>query len=274
MFDQIFKLQPEGDRRRGLTFYVGGAGPIGNVGSFDVPGGMRDAGYQGLVKPFTWQSWNHAGDQMNLRRNREKGAELADEIKRYRRRHPNADINIIALSAGTGVATFALEYLKEGIDVHRVVFFGCSLSRRYDLTRALKRIRDRLYVLYSPHDMILKDLVWYTGTVDRSEGSNGIAGLEGFRMPSDPRPDTREQYRKLRNVPYRSEFSAAGYDGGHTDATNRAFIRRYIAPALMGDDRLLLGSDRGTPGQPASAPTSRPTTEPAPSRLRPRPHFP
>ncbi|MFQ5501039.1 MAG: hypothetical protein ACE5EQ_01935 [Phycisphaerae bacterium] len=237
----IIDRQPKGDDEIGITYYIGGAGPIGNVGSFDVPQGLRDAGYEGSVEVFTWQSWTHAGDQINLTRNREKAAELADRIHRYRRDHPIQPINLVALSAGTGIAVFALEYLPEDIGINQVCFLSCSLSSRYDLTRALKRINGNLYVLYSPHDRVLNTLVWYTGTIDRSTASDGIAGLEGFYIPSPTRMDTLAQYQKVRNIPHRLEFTLVAYDGGHTDATSRSFVRRYLAPALLGNDKSLLG---------------------------------
>ncbi|MCG8405066.1 MAG: PT domain-containing protein [Phycisphaerales bacterium] len=279
IFQKVVHLQPEGDEQFGITYYVGGAGPIGNIGSFDVPGGLRDAGYKGRVEVHTWQSWNHAGDQMDLRRNQEKAAELADKLRQYRRRYPRNEINIIALSAGSGIAAFALEFLPEGIGVNKVFFCSCSLSSRYDLTRALKRIKSRLYVLYSPHDQILKNLVWHTGTVDRSDGREGIAGLEGFRMPSRPRRDTLAQYEKVQNIPHRFEFAGADYDGGHTDVTERAFVGLYLAPALMGNDRRLLGPHPEiryksppppSPVTPTTRPTSRPAAEPT-SRPTSRP---
>lgn len=265
IFREVVRWQPRGDEQFGITYYIGGAGPIGNVGSFDVPGGMRDAGYKGRVHVHTWQSWNHAGDQMDLSRNRQKAAELADEIRRYRRRYPRGEINIIALSAGTGIASFALEFLPEKIDISNVFFFSCSLSSRYDMTRALKRIKGKLYVLYSPYDRILKNLVWYTGTVDRSDSKEGIAGLEGFRMPFLSRRDTLVQYQKLQNIPHRFEFSGADYDGGHTDVTSRAFVGLYIAPAAMGNDRRLLGRYpevryRSPPPLPTEPTTTKPVT--------------
>ena len=237
----LAQTQQDGDRSDGLTFYLGGAGPIGYVGSIDVPGGFKDAGYQGAVDVFTWQSWTHAGDQLNLSRNRSKAAEFAGEIRRYRRQFPNQKINVIALSAGTGIATFALEYLPEGIQIDRAVFLGCSMSSQYDLTRALRRIRGGLYVVHSEFDPILKNVVWYTGTVDRSSAEDGIAGLVGFRLPPHKGPDTERQYAKLHNIPYRLDFSDFRYEGGHTDCTNREFIAEFIAPAVMGDDRRLVG---------------------------------
>jgi len=256
-----------GDKRKGITYYVGGAGPIGNVGWLDVPNGLEAAGYPGYVEVFAWQGLTHAGDQINISRNRGKGAELAASIRQYKRSYPAREVNIIALSAGTGVATFALEALPEGIKVDNVVFLGCSLSSRYNLTRALKRIRGGLYVLYSETDLILNEVVWYTGTVDRSSAAEGVAGLEGFRPPPRPGPDTEMQYLKLHNVAHRYEFAEVGYKGGHIDSTSREFIQTYIAPIFMGNDRVLLGE----PGRPeresdfGRAPTSRPKATPPPA---------
>ncbi|MFH1416682.1 MAG: hypothetical protein ABII12_00125 [Planctomycetota bacterium] len=287
--------QHEGDRTKGITYYVGGAGPIGHVGSMDVPAGLYDAGYLGFVEVFTWQGISHAGDQINLSRNRQKAAELAFRIRQYCRLFPDRSINIIALSAGTGVAAFALESLPDNVQVDNVVFLGCSLSSLYDLTEALEHIRGNLYVIYSPTDRILRDVVWYTGTVDRRSAAQGVAGLEGFRLPPQSGPDTRKLYEKLHNVPFRWDFAEMGYGGGHSGATSRPFVQWYIAPALNGDGRRLLGEPpqampretaatqpakattsapapamatppaEGTAGQPAAAPTSRPTTAFAPS---------
>lgn len=261
---------PEGDRSVGITYYVGGAGPIGHVGELDIPNGLADAGYEAHVEVFSWQSWTHAGDQINISRNREKGAQLAAEIRRYRRYHPTQPINIIALSAGTGVATFAIEYLPESISVDNVVFLGCSLSSHYDLTRALKRIRGGLYVLYSEYDRILNNVVWYTGTVDRSSAAEGVAGLEGFRLPRPLTENARMQYDKLHNVAHRPEFADFGYGGGHTDCTRREFIREYISAVLLGDPAKLTGT-RGrlererTYRRPpeTTQPASRPAVSPA-----------
>lgn len=244
----IAEARQAGEPGEGITYYVGGAGPIGNIGSWDVPQGLADAGHTGLVEVYTWQGMTHAGDQINLGRNREKAAELAARIKQYRREYPDEPVNVIALSAGTGIAAFALEFLPEGVGINRVIFLGCSLSSRYDMTRALRRITGGLYVLHSPRDRILRNVVWYTGTVDRSSAVDGVAGLEGFHLPSRIGSDTHAQYRKLHNVPYRAEFASAGYDGGHTDSTGRAFVRSFLAGVLADDDRRLLGVLSPVPG--------------------------
>lgn len=256
----VSKIAQDGDLRNGITYYVGGAGPIGHVGSLDVPMGLQDAGYDGYVKVFSWQGWTHAGDQMSLAKNREKATELAAEIRNYAREYPGKKINIVALSAGTGIAAFALEFIPERIQVQNVVFLGCSLSSRYDLTRALRRVRGNLYCVYSPSDVILKDIVWYTGTVDRSKASEGIAGLEGFRRPSTASSDMARQYAKLQNVACRPEFADVGYRGGHTDCTSRGFVSTYLAGTLMGLDRALAGGAARSP-RPVTRDASPPVVD-------------
>jgi len=264
----VSDISQDGDKRFGMTYYVGGAGPIGHVGSIDVPMGLQDAGYEGYVELFTWQSLTHAGDQINLSRNRSKAIELADRIRRYKRTYPGQEVWIIALSAGTGIATFALEYLPEDVTIDSAVYLGCSMSSRYDMTRALKRVSRKLYNVYSPHDRILSNVVSYTGTVDRASASEGVAGLVGFRLPRQVAPDTARQYEKLQNVIFRDEFTSAGYGGGHTDSTRREFVRDYLAAALMGDDEKLVGEhresflirDESLTDPTLSAPDASPTT--------------
>ncbi len=257
-----------GDKSKGITYYIGGAGPIGNVGSIDIPNGLKDAGYEGAVEIFTWQGFTHAGDQINLSRNRSKAAELATKIRNYRRKYPNNEINIIALSAGTGIATFALEYLPQDVHIDQMVFLGCSLSSRYDLTRALRRVVGNVYVIYSPRDPILGKVVWYTGTVDRASASeDGIAGLRGFRLPHSMGPDTERQYSKLHNIRWRDDFSDSGYDGLHTDSTKREFIRRYIGPLIRGNDELLIG--RGAEYPDASIGSKGATSRPSSAKDEP-----
>ena len=265
------QIKQGGNPAKGITYYLGGAGPVGHVGSWDVPDGLAAGGYEGAVEVFPWQSMIHAADQINLEGNREKGIELTRRIQEYRRRYPKKQVNIIALSAGTGVATFALEYLPEGANINQVVYLGCSLSAHYDLTRALKRVNGGFYVIHSPYDRILRNVVWYTGTVDRRSASEGVAGLDGFLQPEPPGPDTEVQYSKLLNVEYREEFSLTGYEGGHTDSTSKEFVSQYLAGVLKGDDRRLLGPKyafvRRYRPAPSSA-TSRPTSAPARRLMR------
>lgn len=236
-----------GDPANGVTYYVGGAGPIGNIGSISVPEGLQDAGYKGYVEVYPWQSLTAAIDQIALERNRIKGRRLAEQIRAQKKAAPHVPVNVIGLSAGTAIAAFALERLPEDIKVENVVFIASSLSSRYDLTRAMRRVRGGVFAFYSRNDQILGQLIPMTGTVDRRDADEGVAGLQGFRKPRRRARDTDEQYLKLHNVRYREEFAAFGYEGGHTDATNRQFVAHVIGPLLMRGVPRATTTDDGPP---------------------------
>jgi hypothetical protein len=248
-----------GDPRNGVTFYIGGAGTVGNVGAWSIPQGLSDAGYRGWVEVYTWQTVT-AADQMALSRNLEKAAELAERIRLQKRHHPTVPVNIIALSAGTGLATFAMERLPEYVQVETVVFMGSSLSSRYDLTRALRRVNNRLYVLYSSKDGVLKHFVPIAGTVDRKDADYGVAGLNGMFKPRRGGEDLDQQYAKVRNVAWRPEFARYGNNGRHISAVDRRFIGRYIAPVILAGDRRALAA------QNARTAPARDETDPADNR--------
>ena len=223
-----------GSRSSGIVYYVGGAGQLGNVGFISIPLGMRDAGFDGYVELVPWQGIVTAMDQMNYDRNRGKGIDLGEAMRRTSIRYPDTPIDVIALSAGTGIATFALESLPEDVHVRNVVFLGCSMSSHYDMTRALKRVEGKLYVFHSENDAILSRIVPYTGTVDRGDSSDGVAGLDGFVLPGRTDAATLRQYRKVNNIRYMPQFADAGYDGGHMSSTERKFIAWYVAPLILG----------------------------------------
>lgn len=246
------KWVQNGDRQYGVTYYIGGAGPIGHVGSLSVPEGLEDAGYRGYVEVFPWQTVTTAIDQLDLERNRAKGSELAEQIRRQKRRNPDVPVNIIALSAGTGIATFALERLPEDIKVENAVYLSSSLSSHYDLTRALRRVRGGVYVFFSDEDPILNNLLPLAGTVDRKDADEGVAGLQGFRRPRRSR-ETNEQYMKVHNVRCKAEYAEYGYSGGHTGATSRSFVAHVIAPLVIRGDGMESRSARSEPAAEESS---------------------
>jgi pimeloyl-ACP methyl ester carboxylesterase len=218
----------------GQTWFVGGAGPIGNVvGTVDVPTGLRAAGYQGAIEVFGWQSvvGGTLRDQMDRERNMAQARRLADRIQAYLDDYPGRRVDIIALSAGTGIATWALESLPEDCRVGTVVFLASSLSRRYDLSEALRRVDGRLYCFYSREDNILRVGIPLAGSVDRE--SETAAGLYGFALPEQPSRRVLDLYReRLRNRPYKARWRHLGYHGQHTDCTKPRFIAEVVAPLL------------------------------------------
>ncbi len=106
----------------GKVFYLDGAGNFG-FGKESVPIGLAEAGYQGHVEHFIWTTYmGPLVDQMNLSHNRRAARVLARRIRTYQRQHPGRPVDLIGLSAGSGVAIFALEALPPENKVDHVVF--------------------------------------------------------------------------------------------------------------------------------------------------------
>ena len=218
----------------GRTYFVGGAGSVGNVvGTIDVPKGLRAGKYRGSIEVFAWQAvlGGTLRDMLDRGRNESEARRLAERIEHYMDEFPGRRVNIIALSAGTGIATWALEALPSKYHVGTVVFLGSALSRDYDLSLALQRIDGYLYAFYSDRDPLLKYGLLLTGSVDRE--STEAAGLCGFSPPTTASQQQQRLYAdRLRLCPYRSEYKRYGYYGLHADSTSPRFVAKVICPLL------------------------------------------
>jgi len=228
----------------GRTYYIDGAGNWG-FGVAQVRAGLRDAGYQGAIINFLWSpTFNPVLDQTVGRPvARLKGRELAEQITRYRRQYPNNDVNIIALSAGTGVAVWACEALEEPGLVHNLVLLGSSLSCDYDMTDALARISGAVYVYHSPNDAILNGPVRTLGTIDGKLGEEP-AGRVGLRSPRGDRD-------RIINTPWSPRFERYGWRGAHTDATNSVFVRQVLSKHIVVDTQKLASGQDDMPAVPS-----------------------
>lgn len=222
---------------RGNTYYLdgaGGGGLITNWGS-GVWRGLDDAGYDGASEAFRWQTgMGVVADQAStVDYKRSKAGALTRKIEAFKAEQPSAPVNIIALSAGTAVAVYALEAMKPGISVNNVVLLSGSLSSDHDLTRALERVSGKMYVFTSQRDGVLRFLVPIAGTADRESARVGTIGVEGVRMPRGASARTRELYQKVVVVPYTARFAQYGNYGKHTDSVKAPFVQEFVAPLVM-----------------------------------------
>ena len=230
---------PDRDVRmtRAYIYYLDGAGGAGVILNWSrgVRKGLLDAGYDGAGEVFVWQTrLGVAADQLaDVRYKRSKAAELAAAIQKRTREHPGVPVHLIGLSAGTAVLVFTLEALPENCKVESAILLGASLSAEHDLTAALKRVRQKMYVFTSEKDAVLKFLVPMAGTADRERNGAGPAGLRGFRMPANAPAETRRQYSKLVHRRWTKAYERAGNYGGHTDAVNPRFVREHVAPLIV-----------------------------------------
>lgn len=251
-------------REFGKIYFVGGAGPVGNVvGIFDVPEGLRRGGYRGAIETFGWQSavGGTLRDQTDRARNLNQAQRLAGRIQEYMDSYPERPVNLIGLSAGTGVVTWALESLPDGYNVQSVVLLASSLSRGYDLSNALRHVSGHVYVFTSTDDAVLKYMLPVAGSVDREFGISEAAGLHGFMLPRGGDEEIYRLYRThLRHRPHKRKYTRYGYEGGHTDCTDARFIEHVIVPLLIASPT----TSETTAGPPQPAPGPDPELTPAP----------
>lgn len=208
----------------GKTYYLDGAGNWG-FGASEVPGGLERAGYHGDVELYVWtMSFNPLVDQLNIAGAKLRASALARKIEEYHERHPDRKINMIALSAGTGVATWAIEGLRGGVKVNNLILLGSSLSHDYNMSRALGNMTGKVYVYHSPYDEVL-ETVKIVGTIDGKRGVSSI-GAVGLKPP-------KGMEDRIVNTPWNRSWIRLGWAGAHTDCTNEKFVRYEIAKHIL-----------------------------------------
>lgn len=222
--------------QNGIVFYLDGAGGgsvLTNWGR-GVQAGLQLARYEGDFRTYRWQTGLGVAidHQSSNDYKREQARAVAGQLREYMDSHPGAPVNLVALSAGTAIAVYALEELPQRYAVDTVVLLGSSLDQHYDLTAALRRVRRQVHVYVSDKDAVLTFLLPLGGTANRTNCGACAAGLLGFHLRPGDSAETRQLYSKLENIEWREEFAAKGNFGGHTDAVNPPFVRDYIAPLL------------------------------------------
>jgi len=222
---------------RGCTFYFDGAGG-GTMKSNYAEGvveGMLEAGYRGAGELVSWETTKGlmADQDASVAYKRTKAQAGAARIQSYQKERPAAPVHLLGFSAGTAEAIFALEVLPETAPVDHVVLLGTSISRDYDLTEALKRVRGKLYIFTSTHDQMLGTLMLFSGTADRKFHDPG-AGIKGFVLPAGASAATRRLYAsKIVTIPYAEDFRKDKDYGHHFDNVKKEFIRDHVAPLFI-----------------------------------------
>jgi hypothetical protein len=209
-----------GPAANGITYYLDGAGNWG-FGVADVPAGLSSAGYKGKVENILWtSSFNPAIDQVNPINHALQSGTLAGRINDYHKKNPTKNINIISLSAGTGIAVWAAEKVKPPAKINNMILLGSSLSARYNMSKALANMKGKIYVYYSNFDEVLEGPVKAIGTVDHQVGVDAV-GLVGSQSPRG-----RE---RIVNIGWSSRYKKYGWSGAHTDCTSKAFVAGVLA---------------------------------------------
>jgi hypothetical protein len=154
-------------------------------------------------------------------------------------------VNIIALSAGTGVAVWACEHLGESARIQSLVLLGSSLASTRDMTPTLAHIDGGIWVYYSPHDMILLGPMRTLGTIDGRIGVEPV-GLVGLRPRSGDDP-------RINNIRWSPQHARYGWSGSHIDGTTESFVRSVLARHVMKQEPLFTDRMQAPPGRAGPA---------------------
>lgn len=179
----------------------------------------------------------------------EYSTRVAKMIEERLRIEPELRITLTGHSAGAGIACWALEKLPDDVIVDDLLMIQPALSPGFDLSKALSRVRRKAYALTSVHDVIVLSAgTRMFGTVDRVKSD--AAGLVGFAIPENA---DKQQYAKLVQLPYRSEWMRYANIGDHIGPMSFRFARDVIAPMML----------TGVVPPPATQPSTRPSTAPS-----------
>jgi len=219
---------------QGLVVCLSGAG--GMMGECErIREGLAAGGVDRAIEIFDWSRGDVLSDQASVEGNRRIAADLARHVECYLANHPGKPVHLVGLSAGTGIVVWALEELQEGLQVEGAVILASSLDTKYDLAKALARVRDHLWSFNSLADTVLSLGVTWAGTVDRKGGIAG--GLVGFSPPDGTPDDAKALYRdRLVQIAWWPGDMVLGHMGDHLGATNPTFVRVRIAPLVMGKE--------------------------------------
>jgi pimeloyl-ACP methyl ester carboxylesterase len=220
---------------RGLVVCLSGAGG-GLAGECQrIRSALDDGGVDRAIEIFDWSGGKLLDDQQSVAHNRMKAAELAQHIEAYQASYPGRPVHLVGISAGTGIAVWALEDLALSSRIEGAILLASSLDTLYDLAPALARVSDRIYTFNSLIDPVLAVAVPLAGTVDQEGAVAG--GLVGFR-PHDGSDDAAiALYRdKLVQHMWWPGDAILGNPGDHLGTTNPLFIRAHLVPIIRGPD--------------------------------------
>lgn len=213
-----------------------------------MTGGLVDGGVDADVEIYDWTCGDAGINALHAyARNQAQAQVIADNLTAHFRKDPRTRIYLTAHSGGNGLAVWALEKLPPDVKIESILLLSPALSPQYDLSAALRHVRGKAYVFWSPHDsIILGTGTRLMGTIDGVRSDS--AGLIGFTRPASA---DVAQYAKLVSIKYDSAWLRYGNIGDHIGPMMPAFARNVLAP--------LLG------GRPLPAPQASATTRPLPT---------
>jgi hypothetical protein len=228
--------------------------------------GLQEGGLDAEMRPYDWTNGDPGlGALLATERHKVETQRVTKMIADLRREHPDSRITITCHSGGAGIIVWALEALPADVMVDGVMLLSPALSPKYDLSKALRHVRGKAYVIYSPYDVAVLGVgTSMFGTMDgvKTEAS----GKTGFAKPQGA--DERE-YQKLVQVPYDAHWVKLGNIGDHIGSMSRPFARKVLAPLLLKGQLPMTANDdvlkvpATLPAGAGPTPPAAPTTTPA-----------
>ena len=205
----------------GTIFLLGGINDVWVVGHawrrF-----LTASGLPHTIELIRWQQGLWAtltfADLWRTAHHRTTAAALAQRIRQTQAAKPGEPIHILAHSAGTAIAAYALEQLAPEAAITSAVFVGSGLSPHYELSAALQRTNFGILSVESWLDTFFLGIgTSLLGSADRRWGP--AAGMVGFRTSSE----------KLHRTRWTPRFVRQGWLGGHITIAAPGFVRETLA---------------------------------------------
>ncbi len=208
---------------------LSGAGRMMNeVGS--LRRGLDEGGVAGAIERFEWSDYGL--DLSSVDAKKGMARRLAKRIRTYQQLFPGRPVHLVGVSAGTGLIVWALEDLSVEEGVTGAILLASSLSRHYDLTRALQSTKGRLYHFHSLLDVVSAAAA-AVRTVDGRHTT--AAGFGGFQMPEGADDLTRALYAaRLLQIAWEPGDVLQGNVGDHLGPTRTRYVKRHVAPLISG----------------------------------------
>lgn len=222
---------PAGPPPRPLHVHLPGVGGIMRIDRLMLAG-LKDGGVEAELIVDDWTEGNRGmGALVNSERHEAESQKLAGLLARRLRAQPNLPILLTSHSGGGAIAVWTLENLPDDVKVETVILLHPAISPDYDLSKALRHVRGRMYVFHSVHDWaVLGQGTRLFGTMDGVK--TDAAGMVGFRRPAGADADLYA--RKLVQFPYDPAWTRYGNSGTHIGPMQRAFSAAIVAPLLGG----------------------------------------
>jgi len=201
---------------------IEGEGPL----SYSVRDGLRRAGVDAALPIYRWgRPVPIAGpllNQMDVIGNRLVAERIAQMVADYQDSYPGRPVHLVGHSGGGGLAVFSTEALPPGRSVEGLILLSASISRDYDLSKALAHCRKGIVNFYSASDIAFLGI-----------GTTVVGNVDGARGPSAGMLGFSRSWPGLHQVPWSTEMALAGNLGGHADTTARPFVSKYVAPWVL-----------------------------------------